>query len=51
MYEGKEKEAAQEVIDNGAKYSKHFSEDSFFGKIKEYGKAAGGASSFLCDEK
>ena len=41
MYEGKEKEAAQEVIDNGAKYSKHFSEDSFFGKIKEYGKAAG----------
>lgn len=41
MYEGKEKEAAQEVIDNGAKYSRHFSEDSFFNKIVEYGKTAG----------
>ena len=41
MYEEKEKTAAQEVIDNGAKYSKHFSEDSFFSKIVEYGKAAG----------
>ena len=41
MYEGKEKEAAQEVIDNGSKYSKHFSEDSFFKKILEYGKTAG----------
>ena len=41
MYEGKEKEAAQEVIDNKEKYSKHFSEDSFFSKILEYGKTAG----------
>jgi len=41
MYENKEKEAAQEIIDNGAKYSKHFSEESFFSKIIEYGKAAG----------
>ncbi|MBO7127575.1 DUF1232 domain-containing protein [bacterium] len=41
MYEGKEKEAAQEVIDNGSKYSKHFSEESFFSKIVKYGKAAG----------
>ena len=37
----KEKETAQEVIDNGAKYSKHFSEESFFRKILEYGKTAG----------
>ena len=41
MYEGKEKEAAQEVIDNKEKYSKHFSEDSFFRKIVDYGKTAG----------
>ena len=41
MYEGKEKEAAQEVIDNKEKYSKHFSEDSFFSKIVDYGKTAG----------
>ena len=41
MYEGKEKEAAQEVIDNKEKYSKYFSNDSFFDKIRDYGKAAG----------
>lgn len=41
MYEDKKKAAAQEVIDNKEKYSKHYNEDSFFNKIKEYGKAAG----------
>ncbi len=41
MYEGKEKEAAQEVIDNKEKYSEYFSEDSFFDKIRNYGKIAG----------
>ena len=41
MYEDKKKAAAQEVIDNKEKYSKHYSEDSFFTKIKEHGKAAG----------
>ena len=41
MYEDKKKAAAQEVIDNKEKYSKHYSDDSFFTKIKEHGKAAG----------
>ncbi len=41
MYEDKKNAAAQEVIDNTEKYSKHFSEDSFFSKILKYGKTAG----------
>lgn len=41
MCEDKEKDAVQEVIDNKEKYAGHFSSESFFGKIGEFGKTAG----------